>query len=644
MTYRSKKTVYQIVTDRIIDNVSGDPIQWIKGWRPAVTGDGHMETPMYNAFTGYCYNLMNCLMLKHKGGYATLKQLKDHGAHIVDDNGKPVDWPDGNRWPKIAWEKDMVELVATYFRYKDVDDDGNVITDDDGNVKTHTAMSYYYVISTKYTDLPEKERKKTVRHFASSMTRDEQAEAIIKGYYGKPDAPKLAYGGNKAYYSPANDSVHVPTREQFGKKMAEFYSTVFHETGHSTGAENRLNRKIRNLFGSEQYAKEELVAELTAAMLCSACGIETDASMSNSTAYIQGWKTEAGKDPHLLERACSLAEKAFCYIMDRVPEYNMAEEPKPEAPKAKPKKRTRKPKTEKPEVKPEPKPVAVPAVVVEPKKVTPENWNLKKYYPDAFYEGDMMHIEGDTPEGSHVWFNISACGLLTKLSTADFKKAWKTLSPYMTEAQKNAMYEIATNKDMIGFKKSWLDRAAVMRPTKKNRAYADAVREVVNSMRRNKSLRGILVARKGDTLYTTDTYMCLRSKWSDYKTLRAMYSYLPEDIEDGKMIDFWTKTKYADEPKDGANIAKLIDDLMKLETPIKATRETVVDTDVLNNIVRFKTDRFGEICLNADFAKFVKKLGDPQFYGDDKKIIVRASADDIECVGFPAFVRYSQAA
>lgn len=355
MTYRSKKSVYQIVTDRIIDNVSGDPIQWVKGWRPAVTGDGHMETPMYNAFTGYCYNLMNCLMLKHKGGYATLKQLKDHGAHIVDDNGKPVDWPDGNRWPKIAWEKDMVELVATYFRYKDVDDDGNVITDDDGNVKTHTAMSYYYVISTKYTDLPEKERKKTVKHFASSMTRDEQAEAIIKGYYGQPGAPKLAYGGNKAYYSPANDSVHVPTREQFGKKMAEFYSTVFHETGHSTGAENRLNRKIRNLFGSEQYAKEELVAELTAAMLCSACGIETDESMRNSTAYIQDWKMAAGKDPHLLERACSMAEKAFCYIMARVPEYKIdADETvtKPEETKkpeeVKKPKRTRKPRAKKP--------------------------------------------------------------------------------------------------------------------------------------------------------------------------------------------------------------------------------------------------------------------------------------------------------
>ena len=618
MTYRSKKSVYQIVTDRIIDNVEGSPLTWFKAWHPAITGDGHVETPMYNYFTGYCYNMMNCLMLRHTGGYATLKQLKDHGAHLVDKNGKPIEWPDGNKWPKAAWDEHMVEIVAQYFRYKDVDDDGNVITDDDGNVKTHAAMSYYYVASVSHTDLPEKARKKTVKHFATSMTTDEQAEAVVNGYYKQADAPKLFFGGNSAYYSPKEDEVHVPARVQFGKRMAEYYSTIFHETGHSTGNKARLNRNINNIFGSGGYAREELVAELTAAMVCAACGIETDESMRNSTAYIQDWKQAAGKDPHLLERACSMAEKAFCYIMARVPEYKIdADETvtKPEETKkpeeVKKPKRTRKPRAKKPEPKPEPKPVPVPAVV-EPKP-EPKDPVIAFYeqYKDAFDKAGDLHIEGTTPEGSHVWFKLHISGLMD-LNMADFKKAWKTISPYMTDIQKEAMNAYAKLVDQP-------KKYEVMNPTTQNKKYAAAVREMVKAGKKH-----LAIIRDGGDVYTTDNCAVIKSNADDYATLRSMYPDLPETLGDGEMVrmDYLKKYWYTD-VKEAGGIVKLIQKYFDSNETMESKALTKTDSDFIA-----KQDPFEvagkEIGIDSRYKKMVEAFGTPEFYKVGSYPIYRA--------------------
>lgn len=608
MTYRSKKSVYQIVTDRIVSNVEGSPLTWFKAWHPAVTGDGHVETPMYNYFTGYCYNLMNCLMLRHAGGYATLKQLKDHGAHLVGKDGNPIEWPDGNKWPKTAWDEHMIEIVAQYFRYKDVDDDGNVITDDDGNVKTHAAMSYYYVVSVSHTDLPEKARKKTVKHFATSMTTDEQAEAVVKGYYKQADAPKLFFGGNSAYYSPMKDEVHVPAREQFGKRMAEYYSTVFHETGHSTGNEARLNRNIKNTFGSDGYAREELVAELTAAMVCAACGIETDESMRNSTAYLQSWKAAAEKDPHLLERACSMAEKAFCYIMARVPEYKIdADETvtKPEETKkpeeVKKPKRTRKPRAKKPEPKPEP--VAVP-VVVEPKP-EPKDPVIAFYeqYRDAFDDAGDLHIEGTTPEGSHVWFKLHIGGLMD-LNMADFKKAWKTLSPYMTDIQKEAMKVYAKLVDQP-------KKLEVMNPATKNKKYAAAVRLMVKSDSSDSRLKELVAVRDGDTLYTSDCHAAICSSIDDYATLRSIYPEFPETIEDGSRVNLQLHQKSVSVKKSDS-WAKMFGECFEKHDWLKSERLTKEDIDFYEKRDCFEVGgkKYG---INSGYKKLIESFGTAGF-------------------------------
>jgi antirestriction protein ArdC len=95
------------------------------------------------------------------------------------------------------------------------------------------------------------------------------------------------------------------------ESVEKYYSTLFHELGHSTGASTRLNREgVVNIdyFGSHQYASEELIAEMTAAMLCATTGIELQ--VEHSAAYIDHWMERIGRDHKLLMSAASAAQKA----------------------------------------------------------------------------------------------------------------------------------------------------------------------------------------------------------------------------------------------------------------------------------------------------------------------------------------------
>ena len=118
-----------------------------------------------------------------------------------------------------------------------------------------------------------------------------------------------------AYYSPIQDMVHVPHKNQY-QNINEYYSTTFHELIHSTGHKNRLNRISKMArFGNEDYSKEELVAEIGSAGIMNILGIETPKTFKNSTAYIQNWITVLKNDVKMIVNASSQADKAIAYIM-----------------------------------------------------------------------------------------------------------------------------------------------------------------------------------------------------------------------------------------------------------------------------------------------------------------------------------------
>jgi antirestriction protein ArdC len=139
----------------------------------------------------------------------------------------------------------------------------------------------------------------------------EQCEAIVNGM---PNTPR-AEQSNRAWYRPSTDTVGMPSKSLFNSSE-EYYSTLFHELTHSTGHASRVGREgIEDIaaFGSESYSKEELIAEMGAAMLCGVTGI-SPATIPNSAAYLQGWINKLRGDCKLLVSAASQAQKAADYI------------------------------------------------------------------------------------------------------------------------------------------------------------------------------------------------------------------------------------------------------------------------------------------------------------------------------------------
>jgi len=118
--------------------------------------------------------------------------------------------------------------------------------------------------------------------------------------------------GNCAY-NMATDTIKTPTIEFFDSEN-EYFSSVFHELIHWTAHPERANRKISTMFGNEEYAFEELVAEIGASFLCSICGIEN--TLNNSISYINGWVKSAKMNPSYLIKASVQAQKAVKFLTE----------------------------------------------------------------------------------------------------------------------------------------------------------------------------------------------------------------------------------------------------------------------------------------------------------------------------------------
>ena len=145
----------------------------------------------------------------------------------------------------------------------------------------------------------------------------EAADKIITEYVEREHITFEECASNEAFYSPSNDRVVVPMKEQY-ENINEYYSTTFHELTHSTGHKSRLARLETGAiasFGSETYSKEELVAEIGSASLMNMLGIETPQTFKNSTAYIQNWLQVLKNDNKFIVSASSKAEKAVNFIL-----------------------------------------------------------------------------------------------------------------------------------------------------------------------------------------------------------------------------------------------------------------------------------------------------------------------------------------
>lgn len=283
--------VYEIVTQKVLDKIDQGTIPWRKPWGTYGRQRNYVTRRPYSGMNQFLLNTTEY----QSPFWLTYHQAKKLGGVIKKDQL-------GKSEIAVFWK--ILES-----RHK------NVRTGAD-EVNTIPLLRFYKIFNTEQTTLNVELKEATLLQH----TPIERCEQIIDGY---EDAPPIRYKGERACYIPSLDMIHMPKMELFGK-VEEYYSTLFHELGHSTGHEQRLNRGgLNGSFGSDPYAKEELIAEMTAAFLCGHAYIDV---LDNSAAYIDGWRKRLSEDKNLVIQAAAQAQKAANYILGKQLEDEKEEE------------------------------------------------------------------------------------------------------------------------------------------------------------------------------------------------------------------------------------------------------------------------------------------------------------------------------
>ena len=277
----TKAYVYEMVTERIIAELEKGVIPWKKPWTGVRSG-------AFNRISKKPYSIINQILLKHAGEYATFKQWSELGGHIRKG------------------EKSEMVVYWKIFEKEETNEETG-----EKEVKKIPMLRYYNVFHISQVEGVEP----LVMPFAE-VEPIEEADKIITEYVEREHITFDECASNEAFYSPSRDRVVVPMKEQY-TNINEYYSTTFHELTHSTGHKNRLDRLHTGAdaaFGSETYSKEELVAEIGSASIMNLLGIETPQTFKNSAAYIKNWLSVLKNDNKFIVSASSKAEKAVNYI------------------------------------------------------------------------------------------------------------------------------------------------------------------------------------------------------------------------------------------------------------------------------------------------------------------------------------------
>ena len=189
-----------------------------------------------------------------------------------------------------------------------------------GYVRKESLLYYkgYNISQTNFRDIrPEKMAQIEEKYKAvTDVSRDIKVPAIDKMLAEQSWVCKIhEQPSNQAYFSKLEDAIVIPRREQFADRGA-FYGTLYHEMTHSTGVESRINREMGGFFGSTDYAREELVAELSSAILCTKSGIDATISEHNLQ-YLKSWMEVLSEDPKAITQVVADASKAADFISEK---------------------------------------------------------------------------------------------------------------------------------------------------------------------------------------------------------------------------------------------------------------------------------------------------------------------------------------
>lgn len=276
---------YQQVTDRIIAMLEQGVRPWNQGWN-AYAGGGR---PLRHGGQGYRgANVLNLWAAAMSRGFAspywlTYKKATELGAQVKKGAKSELAFFVGTI--KRAEEKggEDVERTIPFLKSYCV-----------FNAEEVEALAPHYYRPIERTQLGEHERHAATDLFIANT------------------GARIEFGGGRAYYRPSTDQICLPEFGAFDD-ASTYYGTTLHELTHWTGADKRLDRGKGNLFGTPEYAFEELIAELGAAFLCADLGVTAE-PREDHAAYIQGWLKALRNDPRNIFRAASMAEKAAEFL------------------------------------------------------------------------------------------------------------------------------------------------------------------------------------------------------------------------------------------------------------------------------------------------------------------------------------------
>jgi antirestriction protein ArdC len=246
------------------------------------------------------------------GTYGQIAELSGMVRQPHPDYPKRMIWvsPDGAPRGIREGEKSTEIVFSKSFRVDDKDTAPT--TGNPHPKKTIHMLRFHRVFNACQADgLPEKYYGTTPTPEGAEISELSEPQAVLDAYIA--DGPSLRHvHQDRAYYTWAADEITLPERDQFGT-AEEYYSTAFHEAGHSTGHKSRLDRDAIDHFGGQKYSAEELVAEMTAAMLCALTGVE--GVFDNSASYIASWLRKLKGDSDLVIHAASQAQAAVDLIL-----------------------------------------------------------------------------------------------------------------------------------------------------------------------------------------------------------------------------------------------------------------------------------------------------------------------------------------
>lgn len=271
--------VYEVITERIIESLNKGVVPWRKPWRT--------EAPK-NLISGKDYRGVNVLLLQsapfESPYWVTYNQACSLKGNVRrGERGTPV----------IFWKVTEKQ-------------------DARGQIEKSFVLRYYTLFNVAQCD----GIKAPAVAPRAAFDPIESCERIVSGF---ADRPRIEHGGSRACYFPSLDQIQLPAREAF-ISAPEYYSTLFHEMTHATGAANRLARKgvvDAQSFASHAYSFEELIAECGAAFLCGHAGIAAQV-LDNSAAYIAHWSKVLRSEPKWMVNAAAQAAKAADLVLGKV--------------------------------------------------------------------------------------------------------------------------------------------------------------------------------------------------------------------------------------------------------------------------------------------------------------------------------------